>query len=114
MTQYSATSACQYAAGRRTVSFFTDRSLYRPGQTVHYKGICLRVDVDGGDYHVLERQSLRVTFYDPNGKEIAQQTHRANDYASFNGSFTAPGDRVAGRMRSSFSRASKLKEINDL
>ncbi len=24
--------------------FFTDRSLYRPGQTIHYKGICMSVN----------------------------------------------------------------------
>ena len=27
--------------------FFTDRALYRPGQTIQYKGICLRVDQRG-------------------------------------------------------------------
>ena len=26
--------------------FFTDRALYRPGQFVHYKGICINVDTE--------------------------------------------------------------------
>lgn len=82
----------------RTV-FFTDRALYRPGQTVQYKGICLRADQEGSDYAVLDGRGVTVTFFDPNGKEIAKQTHRCNDYGSFSGSFTAPADRVAGRMR---------------
>ena len=81
----------------RTV-FFTDRSLYRPGQTIQYQGICIRVAPDNDNYHVLANQALTVIFADRNGKEIARQQHRANDYGSFNGSFTAPTDRLMGQM----------------
>jgi hypothetical protein len=78
--------------------FFTDRSLYRPGQTIQYKGICIRADHDRDDYKTLGGQSLTVIFQDVNGKEIARQQHKANDYGSFSGSFTAPRDRLAGSM----------------
>jgi hypothetical protein len=78
--------------------FFTDRALYRPGQTVQYKGICLRVDQQKDNYEVLAGRKLTVVFSDPNGKEIAKAEHQCNDYGSFNGSFTAPRDRVMGRM----------------
>ncbi len=78
--------------------FFTDRSIYRPGQTVHYKGICLSVDQAKNDYQVLKGESLTVVFQDPNGKEIARQKQQANDYGSFSGSFTTPRDRVMGSM----------------
>lgn len=78
--------------------FFTDRSLYRPGQTVQYKGLCIQVDSEKDNYHTLSGQTLTVIFADPNGKEIARQQHRANDYGSFSGSFTAPRDRLLGRM----------------
>ncbi|NQT38770.1 MAG: hypothetical protein HQ581_14845, partial [Planctomycetes bacterium] len=81
----------------RTV-FFTDRSLYRPGQTIQYKGICIRVDQNADNYQTLAGRSLTVVFNDRNGKEIARQPHRANDYGSFSGSFTAPRDRLMGRM----------------
>ncbi len=82
----------------RTV-FFTDRSLYRPGQTIQYKGICIHVDQNKDNYEVLPGEKVNVVFYDVNGKEIARNQHRANDYGSFNGSFTAPRDRLMGRMR---------------
>ena len=82
---------------RRTV-FFTDRSLYRPGQTVNYKGICIRVDQKSDNYATLPGENVKVVFHDHNGKEIARQQHRANDYGSFSGSFTAPRDRLTGRM----------------
>ena len=82
---------------RRTV-FFTDRALYRPGQTIGYKGICLRVDQNADNYETLAGQTLTVVFSDVNGQEIARQQQRTNDYGSFSGSFTAPRDRLTGRM----------------
>jgi len=78
--------------------FFTDRALYRPGQTVQYKGICLRADQDKDTYETLAGRTLTVVFRDGNRKEIARQQHRANDYGSFSGSFTAPRDRLTGQM----------------
>lgn len=78
---------------------FTDRALYRPGQTIQYKGICLRADTQSDQYTVLVNRQLTVVFYDVNRKEIARQSHRANDYGSISGSFTAPRDRLAGRMQ---------------
>ena len=87
----------QPAPAGRTV-FFTDRAIYRPGQTIQYKGICLWVDQAGANYEVLKGEQLTVIFRDQNNKEIARQTQRANDYGSFAGSFTAPRDRVMGRM----------------
>jgi uncharacterized protein YfaS (alpha-2-macroglobulin family) len=82
---------------KRTI-LFTDRSLYRPGQTVQYKGICVDVDAEGGNYKTVADQTLTVFFEDANRKEIAHQEHRTNDYGSFSGSFTAPTDRMPGKM----------------
>jgi 5-hydroxyisourate hydrolase-like protein (transthyretin family) len=81
----------------RTI-FFTDRSLYRPGQTIQYKGLCIHVDSEADDYKVLPGQTVTVVFADHKNKEIARLKHKANDYGSFNGSFTAPRDRLMGRM----------------
>jgi len=78
--------------------FFTDRSLYRPGQTIHYKGICIRTDTARDNYQTLAGQQLIVVFRDVNGQEIEHWQHRCNDYGSFSGSFTAPRDRLMGRM----------------
>ncbi|HEY3789963.1 MAG TPA: MG2 domain-containing protein, partial [Urbifossiella sp.] len=78
--------------------FFTDRSLYRPGQTIQFKGICLRYDQDKDNYETIADRDVTVVFNDPNGKEIARQQARTNDYGSFSASFTAPRDRLAGRM----------------
>jgi hypothetical protein len=84
---------------RRQTVFFTDRALYRPGQTIQYKGIVLEVNQDKDNYEVLPARRITVVFVDPNGKEIAKAEHRCNDYGSFTGSFTAPRDRLMGRYR---------------
>jgi hypothetical protein len=79
--------------------FFTDRALYRPGQTINFKGICLRVDAERDKYDLLPGQQVTVVFADRNGKEIEKQNRQCNDYGSFSGSFTAPRDRLMGQMR---------------
>jgi len=78
--------------------FFTDRALYRPGQTIHYKGLSFRADHRNRSYEVLPRRQLTVIFQDPNGKEIARQQHQTNAFGAFHGSFTAPANRLLGRM----------------
>ncbi|HEY5480382.1 MAG TPA: alpha-2-macroglobulin family protein, partial [Verrucomicrobiae bacterium] len=78
--------------------FFTDRAIYRPGQAIQYKGICLWVDQTKDNYEVLKGEELTVVFKDVNGKEVARQKQRANDYGSLAGSFTAPRDRLMGQM----------------
>lgn len=82
---------------QRTI-FFTDRSIYRPGQTIRYKGISISIDQNSDTYKTLSGEMVTVVFQDVNGKEIATQRHRTNEFGSFSGSFTAPRDRLLGRM----------------
>lgn len=81
------------------VVFFTDRALYRPGQTISYKGIAVHVDQERNNYEVLKGREIEVVFFDPNGKEVDKLTQRANDFGSIHGSFTAPRDRVMGQYQ---------------
>ncbi len=84
---------------RQQTVFFTDRAIYRPGQTIQYKGICLELNQKSDSYTTLAGESIEVVFRDPNGQEIGRARHRANDFGSFAGSFTAPRDRLMGQMR---------------
>ena len=84
-------------ASEQTI-FFTDRSLYRPGQTVQFKGVCVRIDPEGNSYTPVAGRPVTVQLTDPNGKEVARVESKTNDYGSFSGSFTAPRDRLTGRM----------------
>ncbi|HLP09701.1 MAG TPA: MG2 domain-containing protein, partial [Opitutaceae bacterium] len=78
--------------------FFTDRAIYRPGQTISYKGIAIRFNQAKGDYTAVPNARVTVLFKDPNGQEIARAEATSNDYGSFSGVFTAPRDRVTGQM----------------
>lgn len=80
----------------RTV-FFTDRALYRPGQTISYKGICVSVDQRRDQYQTLTDKKVTVVLEDANGQEVARQTVRSNKFGSVSGTFTAPRDRLTGR-----------------
>jgi uncharacterized protein YfaS (alpha-2-macroglobulin family) len=78
--------------------FFTDRSLYRPGQTIQFKGICISYQQEKDNYATIPNRAVTVILADANHKEVARQQVRTNDYGSFSGSFTAPRDRLTGRM----------------
>ncbi len=81
----------------RTV-FFTDRSIYRPGQTIRYKGLCIDVDQFEDSYETIPNRRVTVVLRDVNGKEVERHSTRTNDHGSLSGSFTAPRDRLTGRM----------------
>jgi hypothetical protein len=78
--------------------FFTDRSLYRPGQMIAFKGICLELDPHSRNYRVIPDRQVTVSFRDANNQEIARQKLVSNKFGSFSGSFMAPMDRLTGRM----------------
>jgi uncharacterized protein YfaS (alpha-2-macroglobulin family) len=78
--------------------FFTDRALYRPGQTIHYRGVCIHADTAKDRYQVLPGRALTVVLVDDNGSEVARREQRTNDFGSFSGRFAAPTGRLTGRM----------------
>ena len=75
---------------------FTDRSIYRPGQTVYFKGIL--IESKGNDHQVLSNYSTEVVFRDANYQEIAKQKVQTNEYGSYQGSFVIPSGVLLGRM----------------
>ncbi len=78
---------------------FTDRSIYRPGQTIQWKGVCLIADTKKDKYATVRDREVSVQLRDVNGKEIERMKLRSNAFGSFTGSFTAPRDRGTGSMQ---------------
>ena len=76
--------------------FFTDRSIYRPGQTIYFKGIVLERKAE--DVKIKPKYNTEVTLYDTNGQVVSKQTLTTNDFGSFAGSFTAPQNVLTGQM----------------
>lgn len=77
--------------------FFTDRSIYRPGQSVFFKGIILE-NTDGTN-HIKPNQATSVGFYDVNGQKVNELKLTSNEYGSISGTFTAPTAGLTGNMR---------------
>jgi uncharacterized protein YfaS (alpha-2-macroglobulin family) len=77
--------------------FFADRAIYRPGQTVYFKGII--TENLGNDYTLLENKETKVEFRNANYKEISNSIFVTNDYGSFHGEFVIP----KGLLNGSFS-----------
>ncbi|HIP35432.1 MAG TPA: hypothetical protein EYG85_01105 [Crocinitomix sp.] len=79
-----------------TTSFFTDRKIYRPGQTIYFKGI---VKESTGNKHSLKKNyKTTVYFYDVNRQEIAKVDVETNEFGSFSGQFIAPIGVLTGSM----------------
>jgi len=78
------------------VILFTDRPIYRPGQTIYYKGLCL--NILNGKNKIAINKAVDVSFNDANGKEITKTKLMSNDYGTFQGSFTIPMGILNGQM----------------
>ena len=73
---------------------FTDRAIYRPGQTVYFQGILTRRQ--GETLTLVENYSESVTFRDANWQELNKASFTTDEYGSFSGSFVIPTDRLNG------------------
>lgn len=82
--------------GGSNVYFFTDRAIYRPGQTVYVKGIAASFDTRNNEYKTINNTSVTIVFNDPNGQEVKKETLKTNEFGSFSTTFIAPADRLTG------------------
>ncbi len=81
---------------RTQTFFFLDRAIFRPGQTIYFKG--LSILTQGKKSEILPKRSVTVILRDANYQEVATQTFTTNEYGTFNGTFTAPSSGLLGQM----------------
>lgn len=81
---------------RTSVELFTDRAIYRPGQTVYVKGIVWRTT--GDSTRVCPGEEYEVRLQDANNQQIASARLRTNEYGSFDHAFTLPVRCLGGRF----------------
>jgi len=70
------------------LNLYTDRALYRPGQTVKFGAITYRQQADS--VHVSAGLALKVTLYDANCKEVASQQLVSDAAGTVGGEFVLP------------------------
>jgi uncharacterized protein YfaS (alpha-2-macroglobulin family) len=73
---------------------YTDRPVYRPGQTVHFRGVLWR-DQDGV-YSSLAGRPVNVGAVGPYGKRLYHATLRLDRFGSIHGSFRLPAGAHTG------------------
>lgn len=70
------------------ITVFTDRSIYRPGQTVYFKAIHYRTVA--GEQTVIPGKPIELVLRDANHREISKQTITTNEFGSVAGEFVLP------------------------
>jgi uncharacterized protein YfaS (alpha-2-macroglobulin family) len=76
--------------------FFLDRAIYRPGQTILFKGIVL--SSNGKDVKALTDKSTTVQLFDANGQEVSKLNLKTNSFGTFSGTFIAPTGGLNGYL----------------
>lgn len=77
------------------MSIFTDRQIYRPGQTVFYKAILM--GTNGKEASSREGQNVTLSLRDFNGNEIGTHNLTTNQFGSCSGSFQLPKVGITGQ-----------------
>jgi uncharacterized protein YfaS (alpha-2-macroglobulin family) len=76
---------------------YTDRPIYRPGHTVHIRGID-RIGFDG-TYEVWNEGQVKLEVFDSGGTRVYETNLEQNDYGTFNTDFEIPSDAPLGTYR---------------
>ncbi|HSF45963.1 MAG TPA: MG2 domain-containing protein, partial [Chitinophagaceae bacterium] len=79
-------------------SIFTDRSIYRPGQTVYFKGIKIRRNISQNKSSVVAGVKTVVSLYDANGQKKDSLQLTTNQFGSYHGSFRIPENLLTGNF----------------
>lgn len=88
----------QYSANQPTeteqLSIFTDRGIYRPGQTVYFKAISAKLNEEQAI--AISSKEYTVELNDANGQKIADKKCITNEFGSISGEFVLPQSTLSG------------------
>lgn len=79
------------------VFFFTDRSIYRPGQTVYFKGIAVHSKTK--ENQIVTGWKTKIFLENANNEAVDSLEVTTNEWGSFSGKFTLPQGGLNGRFR---------------
>ena len=106
-----------YEQNNSRVYFFTDRSIYRPGQAVQFKGIALTKDYDTKYSKVVaERSPVKIYLTNANRQRIDSLLLPINHYGSIIGSFILPKNELTGNFSieaQTFNYSTKIIKVEE-
>jgi len=90
---------------------YTDRSIYRPLQTLHFKALVFRGKHQRGDFKIAPKQTVTIYLYDPNYQVVAKKKVTTNSFGTASGEFVLPSGRLLGawQLGSSHNGAASFK-----
>ncbi|MBL7921411.1 MAG: hypothetical protein JNJ40_13925 [Bacteroidia bacterium] len=91
---------------------FTDRAIYRPGQTVYFKSIVLE-STAGKNQKLKANYPVTVTFYDVNYQNVGSLNLTTNEFGTVNGTFIAPNGGLNGQMSITDGYSSTYVSVED-
>jgi uncharacterized protein YfaS (alpha-2-macroglobulin family) len=77
--------------------FFLDRAIYRPGQTIYFKGLVVYTDGQSSTIKTQYRTSVNLLDVNYQSRAVIEVT--TNEYGTFSGTFTAPSSGLMGQMQ---------------
>jgi uncharacterized protein YfaS (alpha-2-macroglobulin family) len=81
-----------------SVFLFTDRSIYRPGQTLYFKGITISNNLQEKKYGIKADYETMIYLRDANYQLTDSMKVKTNDYGSFSGKFQLPQSGLNGEF----------------
>lgn len=78
------------------VFLFTDRSIYRPGQTAYFKGIVTATKDDNTEVYANEKATIKLK--NVNGEIVSELELKTNEFGSVAGEFILPNDGLTGNF----------------
>ncbi len=91
--------ADEYEEKQLTSFLFSDRSVYRPGQTVFFKGIMTTKDFQSKKNKVITGKSVWIFLNDANDELVDSIKVSTNEFGSYNGKFQLPSNLMNGSFR---------------
>ena len=76
------------------ILLFTDRSIYRPGQTIHFKGILYNEETK----NILPNQPIKLIIKNQFQQELDTLNFQTNKFGSFSGNYVIPNDIILGNI----------------
>jgi uncharacterized protein YfaS (alpha-2-macroglobulin family) len=80
------------------IFFFTDRSIYRPGQVVYFKGIVITPEQGSKNNKIRADYSTTVYLRDANAQNVDSIKVTTNEFGSFSGKFQLPQGSLNGQF----------------
>ncbi|MDA6068727.1 MG2 domain-containing protein [Flavobacterium sp. AC] len=84
----------EYKTLKAKVEFYLDRSIYRPGQTVYYKGIAIQKQENKTS--IVANTSFKIMIKDVNYQNFKEFEVTTNEFGSFSGEFVLPKSGLTG------------------